>query len=489
MEIYEAKEFRTVARKEYMKNKPNSRELRSRWLERLADTISKKYGEDKAKILRRIRQREDLRDAHRKIKWARGKGVSSGTDWVTVLDENGRSREITEKEDIERILMATHKSKFAQANDTPFNQQPLKDIIGPRGLTLESDEILRGTFVPPPGIHQGALDFISAVKMHPDVLQGGPISTDVSAEQHCDYCKRAQEQTQSSISGMRFGFYKATSKCKEMAHTDVGFLQIPFCTGYSPKRFRRSLNVSIMKEENNYKPEKQRTIHLLEANFSEGAKIIFSRRMLGNARTYDQIPEEQYARKGGKAIDAVLHKVLVFDYLRMMRRPGICFASDLMNNYDRMSHYVGSLAMRALGVPMSAIQCLTSSIQNMQHHIRTAYGESDSFYSGSEDNPLQGGGQGNPASPPMWTAITIIIVRILAMYTPGTNIVSSISLLTIVFTAILYVDDTDLFIVGNSIKETPEALLRRAKEIVKIWDQSIWAVLRSFIGTLSPSNG
>ena len=75
------------------------------------------------------------------------------------------------------------------------------------------------------------------------------------------------------------------------------------------------------------------------------------------------------------------------------------------------------------------------------------------------------------------------------MYTPGTNIVSSISLLRIVFTAILYVDDTDLFIVGNSIKETPEALLRRAKEIVKIWDQSIWAVLRSFIGTLSPSNG
>ena len=131
---------------------------------------------------------------------------------------------------------------------------------------------------------------------------------------------------------------------------------------------------------------------MLEANFSEGAKIIFSRRMLNNARTFGQIPEEQYARKGGKAIDAVLHKVLIFDYLRLLRRPGICFASDLMNNYDHMSHSVGSLAMQALGVPMSAIRCLTKSIQDMQHHVRTTYGDSDSFYAGSEEEPLQGGG-------------------------------------------------------------------------------------------------
>ena len=475
MSVDEAKELRKVARKEYMRNKPNSRELRSRWLGRLADSISKKYGEDKAKILRRIRQREDLRDAHRKIKWARNKGVSTGTDRVTITDDDGQTREITEKEDIERILMGTNKSKFTQANDTPFNQQPLKDIVGPRGLTKESDDILLGNFVPPQGIHQGAIDFLTAVKMDPDVVQGGPISADISADQHCEYWRKAREATQSSISGLHFGFYKASSRCKEIAQTVSGFLRIPFCTGYSPKRFRKSLNVSIMKEANNYKPEKQRTIHLLEANFSEGAKIIFSRRMLGNARKYNLIPEEQYARKGGKAIDAVLHKVLVFDYLRMMRRPGIVFASDLMNNYDRMSHSVGSLAMRALGVPMSAIKCLTTSIQDMQHHIRTAYGDSDSYYSGSTENPLQGGGQGNPASPPMWTAITIIIVRILAMYTPGVNIMSSISLLTIVFTAILYVDDTDLFIVGKSSSETPADVLKRAHEVVKIWDQSIWA--------------
>ena len=128
---------------------------------------------------------------------------------------------------------------------------------------------MKGTANTPPGIHQGAVDLIQAVKMHPDIMDTGPISADISAEQHCEYWKNAREATQSSLSGMHFGFYKATAKCKSLAQTVAGFVRIPFCTGYSPKRFRKSLHVSIMKEMNNYKPEKQRTIHLLEANFQK----------------------------------------------------------------------------------------------------------------------------------------------------------------------------------------------------------------------------
>lgn len=224
LSIDEAQKLRKNARKEYMRNKPTSRELRSRWLERLADSIADKHWEEKAKLLRRIRQREDLRDAHRKIKWARGKGNSSGTDRVTITNADGREQEITDKEEIESILMATNKTKFIQANDTPFNQQPLKDIVGPRGLTQESDDILRGNFVPPPGIHQGAMDFITAVKMDAELMQAGPISTDITAEQHSQYWSKAREATQSSISGMHFGYYKATSKCKTLAHTIAGFV-------------------------------------------------------------------------------------------------------------------------------------------------------------------------------------------------------------------------------------------------------------------------
>ena len=68
MTIDDAKLARILARSEYSKLKPNSRELRNKWLEKLADDIAKRFGEDKANVLRQLRQREELRDSHKRIK-------------------------------------------------------------------------------------------------------------------------------------------------------------------------------------------------------------------------------------------------------------------------------------------------------------------------------------------------------------------------------------------------------------------------------------
>ena len=88
---------------------------------------------------------------------------------------------------------------------------------------------------------------------------------------------------------------------------------------------------------------------------------------------------------------------------------------------------------------------------------------------------LYKGGQGNPGAPPMWVAITIILVRILAMYAPGCVIISSLSLITLSFSAIMYVDDTDLFVVGKTPKESITSIVDRSKDLVDIWCRSIWA--------------
>lgn len=191
--------------------------------------------------------------------------------------------------------------------------------------------------------------------------------------------------------------------------------------------------------------------------------------MLENARKLNILPEEQYARKKGKSIDAVLHKVLTLDHSRLTRTPLVGIANDLKNNYDRMIHVTAGLAMRRLGVPPNAIDFLLGTIGNMRHFIRSVYGDSKTFYKGSPDDRLQGGGQWNPASPPMWTAFTIVILTILASCDAGVNIISAISLSAIAFTAILYVDDTDLFVLGKSNQEPVRNILRGAQNLMKIW--------------------
>ena len=473
--IDEAKNHRREAWKCYKKLKPNSRELRDKWLERLADRISETEGDEKAKFIVRLRRREELKAAHKKIKWARKKGGSEGTKQLTVIDpDSGQGTTITEKDEIERVLMDFNKKKFQGANDTPLIQEPLGQMIGMKAETRFADDILRGAWIPPIDINDATEEFLTEMKIPVGVLKDGAFSADISLEEHVRFWRKARENTQSSMSGMHFGFYKTTAAIALLAQTVLNFIRIPFKTGYATERYSKSLNVSIEKEPGNNKPEKQRTIHFLEAGFAEGCRFIFARRMMHNAKLKKVVPEVQYARKKGKAIDAVLQKVLTLDHFRLTRIPGIGFANDLMNCYDRVAHSAAGMAMRRLGAPTSAVNCLLNTLQNMKHYIRTAYGDSDTFYQGDEGAPLQGGGQGNPAAAPMWTAVSIVILGVLNQLGFGVNIISAISLTVISFSAILFVDDTDLFVSGKSHKETIQSVCRRTQNLVNTWTEALW---------------
>ena len=173
-------------------------------------------------------------------------------------------------------------------------------------------------WIPPIEISNTTEDFLSAMKIPNSVLDTGAFSADISIDEHVSFWKKARENTQSSMSGLHFGFYKTTATVALLATTVSNFIRIPFKTGYATTRFSNSLNVSILKEQGNYNPEKQRTIHFIEAGFAEGCQFIFARRMMHNAKVRDVIPEVQYARKKGKAIDAVLQKVLTLDHFRLV---------------------------------------------------------------------------------------------------------------------------------------------------------------------------
>ena len=81
---------------------------------------------------------------------------------------------------------------------------------------------------------------------------------------------------------------------------------------------------------------KLQTIHLLEADFNTGTKLMFAQRMMKNAYKHQQIPESQYARKITQVIKAVLMKRLYFDYLWIYKFPGAIVSNDARGCYDRM---------------------------------------------------------------------------------------------------------------------------------------------------------
>ena len=202
-------------------------------------------------------------------------------------------------------------------------------------------------------------------------------------------------------------------------------------------------------------------------------KLIFAQRTMDRAFATNQIPPSQYAKKRSQPIKAVLLKRLFYDYLQIMKIPGVVISNDARGCFDQMALAIGAIAFRRLGVPWTAIKSLFSTLCGMKHFVWTAHGDLETYYEGSRHSPLQGGGQGNGAAGPMWIAISIILLNIIATVPINATLTASISLATLVMSAIMYVDDTDILITAKD-GETQQQLKHNAQTLINKWCSALW---------------
>jgi hypothetical protein len=115
--------------------------------------------------------------------------------------------------------------------------------------------------------------------------------------------------------------------------------------------------------------------------------------------------------------------------MHQMRYNGALCSNDAKSCYDRILHLaVASLAYQRLGIPFPPVKCMLASIQNMKHHIRTSFG--DSQFTMSNDNiliPFQGALQGNGASPATWVIISTPLLNMLQTAGNGGFLIEAIS--------------------------------------------------------------
>ena len=70
--------------------------------------------------------------------------------------------------------------------------------------------------------------------------------------------------------------------------------------------------------------------------------------------------------------------------------------------------------MQRVGAPVEPIICMFTTIQNLEHRIRTVYGDSEIGFSGKLFTvPIQGVGQGNGAGPQIWAVVSTPIFDML----------------------------------------------------------------------------
>jgi hypothetical protein len=258
---------------------------------------------------------------------------------------------------------------------------------------------------------------------------------------------------------------------------ESAFISIPLRSGYAFRAWKYGVDCVLPKKKNEMHVHALRTIVLLEADFNFLNKHVARKAMAHAERLHNGIAPEQYgSRKFFRAIDHVLNKTWSFDLLRQFKQLGIVIPTDLKSCYDRICHSIASLSLRRQGVAESEVVCMFSTLQNLKHTIRCAYGTSTNLY-GDERwiVPMQGVYQGNGARPVIWAVVSSPVLQILRKEGYGAFFKASISGTDIRLVGYAFVDDTDLIQTSKHSSDTFDEVFTQAQRSLDRWESLIAA--------------
>ena len=157
--------------------------------------------------------------------------------------------------------------------------------------------------------------------------------------------------------------------------------------------------------------------------------------------------------------------------MRQTRHGGIVCSNDAQSCYDRIVHSVLSLSLQCLGVPQPPIRSLITTIQNMCHNIKTAYGVSQqSYHSHPSLPPLQGMIQGHGTAPTGWRMTSTPIINAIRKAGYGFRLPTAISRTTLPIACTAFVDDTDLWLTASSATSSFSNTQQRAQQMIDLWN-------------------
>ena len=456
--------------KKYKKQKKDAQRLRTTFLQGKATAMAEENNTEVEKILKQLLDHELQRTAARRIKATLGKLTNGSVTKVDVEQDDGRVIEETTKEGIERACMEENEKKYRQTQATPCMQEPLLSELGYLGITASCDQILEGTYQPPPGINQYTRELLQHMQRLP--IQYPSKKATITTPMFKEGWKKIKENTSAaSISGVTFGHMKACAQDDFLAEFEAAMANLPYATGFSPEQWQKGITLMIRKKANVDLVTKLRTIVLTEADFNYCNKVL-GKMTLEHAERNKLLPKEQYgSRKGHNSIDHAVHKRLVYDIMRQSRRAGALCSNDAKSCFDRVVHSIAMLAYRRLGIAVPPVKCMLETIQNMKHHIRTNYGDSVfTMTSSGTLIPYQGILQGNGASPATWVIISAPLLDMLRTAGNGGHFVSPISKEKSHTVGFAFVDDTDLLHLDMRKNETEAEAMNNMQQAINRWE-------------------
>ena len=473
-----------ISKETYYKLRPYAPEYRKAHLMDKVKEAKRKNQNKRAKeilqLIMRERIREDWKSINRALEQRRGAAITK-----VVVQKNGIEIVVCEPEELEPAIMDNNRKKFHLTDDTPLmGESKMNEELGFLGATKAAEQILKGTYVFPPGTDAHTIGLLKQLGSAATSITNNSCKATISKDEFKRYWKGRKEKTSSSFSGLHFGHWKAAATSDNLATIHAKTIELAFLTGTPLERWSVGLSVMLEKKPGVIEVDKLRAILLMEADFNFANQLYFGKRLTASAEEHGVIPDDTFgSRKDNSSIEVSLCRLLFFDLIRQLKFNAVLGSYDAQSCYDRVVHSFTSMAARAMGIPMKIINTMLSAIQMMQFHLRTGFGDSKGTY-GRENRrrPFQGLCQGNGAAPALWLLISSILIMYLADEGHSMQITSAITCSILSYVTLMFVDDGDFPTMATNSNETIEEVVNRHQATVTCWSGG----LRVTGGALKP---
>ena len=468
--IEETKAIANAAWEDFKAKKAKAPELRKEFLDLLLEQAEAVGDTRKAKDIRQIKEREQTREVHARIKMARGKLRGSGVRFIHRTTETGATETIKNKYDMEHEIVKANESKLQAANESPARQGELGEILTDHDYE-KWEKLLHGELHTEEHAEAGMkkwLEYFTNITIEEEDIA---LSTD-------DYVKSWQpvkEHTSCAPGALHFGVFKTMHACRPAAELHAIMARIPINTGYTPQRWTQCVDSMLPKKKNEWRPSKLRLTSLLMPDYNHNNKILGRAAMRAAERKKLLAPEQYGSRKKLSAAKHALNKRLLLDILRIQRRPGVICANDAKAAYDRILHLAAYVSLRRVGIKKEATISMLEPIRRMQHKIRTAYGDSNIGYGGTDwERDPSGICQGNGAGPAIWALVSSPLLDILRQAGYGAKLHTAIGKTFFHLSGFAFVDDADTIQTGY-LGEHTATLMGKAQEELELWESLVRA--------------
>jgi Reverse transcriptase (RNA-dependent DNA polymerase) len=449
--------------------KKEHRKLRQEYLEdkleelNLNEKATGKQFTSMRSLLAREQQRHDFAYIRSITKPSKGKGLT----YIEVphLTIPGENNQVIEPVVMETGLIDRNVGHFAQANSTPFAQNPILECLGYKGVNENSNILINGDEMPEALNNQP--EYVQAIL---NKLNDGnnlpPFEETITFDEFKQGLCKWRERTITSPSGRHLGHYKLLTRLIVLDEDDDNInlsdtvLKVYFDIAIITARLGRALTrwtkistCMIEKVKGLPRIDKLRVIHLFEADYNLLLKIVWARKTMWNMNDNNRIHDGQAgSRPGSRAIDVVIQKEMKYLYATLTRSNMGTIDNDAKSCFDRILCNVAMVISGYYGVPLRFRSMQAENLQNAIFRLQTGLGDSTVTYQHSTTTPIHGTGQGSCASPAIWLMISSFFMEILADRANGMTMHNILGQEHITQWIEGFVDDTSIF-TNTSIKE------------------------------------